>query len=462
MKGGFRNKVSDIDFKYTLSAERIFWVKTFYPILNSLVSNISEIDYASYRYSGDLNINVKIAELQQFELDDIQPVVFGEDNNTNIVGNIQDDMVQFTTDGLHYNFFGGIVYELLSDAYPLVQLSNYTDPTGDIDIKICVNQGIISSEREYGLKYEGDEVPMLNKSGMCNQLYNHAAEWIFHKLYIIAQTIPINETPFLVHFDIAEYGDYQYLSTVEVGNIHIVSFIERNAIKVQLVAKIDNGVTVCVDHLVEFLIVEQLGLINIPIERQTMIINDKRGNNLQIQDWYGLFVDNIEAYTRRAIYITDMVRGEYHKAINHTCRLLYLFELLKICRPQIDNQTVYLCIYRFTRTNSLGSSSSKTYAYYKVVNDNLTIVYIHMIHFLLAYGDVLDFYNARRQIKGVPKYHQIAVYNHINKLVIHNARSKSIPQLLLASISRRLSANGNGTCKRRKYKQKKHTKHTKR
>ena len=49
--GGLR-AVDDNDFKYTLEAGRIEFIKVIYPHLDTIITNINNINWGSYSYTG--------------------------------------------------------------------------------------------------------------------------------------------------------------------------------------------------------------------------------------------------------------------------------------------------------------------------------------------------------------------------------------------------------------------------
>ena len=249
MIGGFKNKVSDIDFKYTTDPSRIFWVKTFYPHLGTLVSAIQRIDYNSYEYTGNFIFKLEILERDNSN----------EENPYDYLYKVEH--IHLDRDSLSYYFFGGICYELLNDFNKTPPLSNYVDPTGDIDIAIMVpeitpSKKLISEWNKIN-KYDGYNVNTLFFDESINPYYLDIAKWIHSNLLSIVEELNINIRE-SIEFDISEYQIENKLEMIDVvvRNAHVILYIEgSHTIKVQLIYKIRNseGLEV-IDHLVEFLV----------------------------------------------------------------------------------------------------------------------------------------------------------------------------------------------------------------
>jgi len=137
--GGLR-EVDDSDFKYTLDAGRIEFIKAIYPHLDTIVNNINGIKWGSYSYTGPDILTKVFTHVHGDVL---------EDNSTAFVPPSEDEEVAKVvflktvpvyirnTDPIDITYLGGIVYELLNKTYnETVGLLQYCDPTSDIDINV--------------------------------------------------------------------------------------------------------------------------------------------------------------------------------------------------------------------------------------------------------------------------------------------------------------------------------------
>ena len=418
MIGGFKNKVTDIDFKYTTDPSRIFWVKTFYPHLGKLVHAIRTIDYKSYAYSGPYTFTVQYsAGWKKPFVPNPYLLVFDEQ-----VINIK---------GLDCNFFGGICYELLNDSSRNTPpLSNYVDPTGDIDIAIICNFPEETKEMtdkwvDVG-DYAGCKATLIIKYSSdlrkVNDYYLDAAHWIHSKLVDIATGLQL-DIPNSVDFNISEYDIRDRLEFIDViiGKSHVIMYVEGDTtIKIQLIYKIVNsdGLSV-IDHVAEFLITPPEDNM---YERKFQTIKD----GIEIQDMESLFTDNFEAHQKRARLIqTEILQ---HKPINHTARILYLFEYIK--QNQIEvNWRDYYGIFKDFMGHRSYKEYNKSLMYYKITKGGVFERFdLNFMDVLSAYGDIINAGGLHSSPYNDEKY------TMIQALVLNNVRGKSIPQSLKDSI----------------------------
>ena len=425
MIGGFKNKVTDIDFKYTTDPSRIVWVKTFYPHLGTLVNAIQSINYNSYEYAGTCIFRIKQT-----------PKGSDQSTYTFIIENI------IPNSKLGYYFFGGICYELLNDSSKNnPPLSNYVDPTGDIDVIVKVPEPrikkLIKLFKTFE-NYDGYDILVLFGKNV-NPYYTHIARWIYSKFVSVVEGLNLNIDG-SVPFEINEYVNAIF-ADVKVGNAHVVMYLENeNTIKIQLVFKIvSEGMTV-IDHVVEF-------LISPPVyqdELQTIVVKDKQ---IHMQDMMSLFRDNFDAHQKRTQIVRVNDNTKYHKVINHTSRILYLLEYLnqnRIADPDLLESFNSYIIEPFTRKPSY-TEFNQSLIYYRINKGVFEIAYIKLSDLLSAYCRV---FNANGATNICDAYDE-EKYNIIQQLVLHNVREKSIPMSLKMSIVSRRIASGIKKTKRR-------------
>lgn len=137
--GGLR-AVDDNDFKYTLDAGRIEFIKVIYPHLDTIITNINNINWGSYSYTGPDILTKVFTNLNGNELEDtndkyVEPS--GDEEVAKVVFLKTVPVYISKTDPIDITYLGGIVYELLNKTYNnTVDLLQYCDPTSDIDINI--------------------------------------------------------------------------------------------------------------------------------------------------------------------------------------------------------------------------------------------------------------------------------------------------------------------------------------
>jgi hypothetical protein len=426
MIGGFKSKVTDIDFKYTTKPSRIFWVKTFYPHLGKLVHAIREIDYNSYEYSGPYTFTVQYST--------------GWNNYRPNPNRLVFDEHVIDIKRLECNFFGGICYELLNDSSRNTPpLSNYVDPTGDIDIAIICRFPDETKEMtdkwNEGGEYNGCVATLvINSLGVrkVNDYYLHAARWIHSKLVEIVAHLQL-DIPNSVDFDISEYYIQDTLEFIDiiVGKSHVIMYVEGgHTIKIQLIYKIvsEDGITI-LDHVVEFLIT--------PPEDDLYIRKVQIIGGAEIQNMMDLFNDNLEAHQKRAhLILTD----DRHKPINHTARILYLFEYIKQNNLLINWRNYYGVFMGFIDHPSY-NLHNQSLMYYKIMKGVFESFDLKFTDVLSAYGDII-------KSGGLGSFpYKDANYTMIQALVLNNVREKSIPKSLKDSInSTRVKAESRSVC----------------
>jgi hypothetical protein len=434
MIGGFKNKVSDIDFKYTIDPSRIFWVKTFYPHLGKLVSAIQNIDYKSYTYNGDCNYII----------------VFGDDRKTEVGDTI---VIDVKRDTLNYSFFGGICYELLNDSSKnRPSLSDYVDPTGDIDVIVEIPIPVPDKDTldiwEMVNPIDGCKCELIDMLGYLNPYYRDIALWIHITFVEIVAQLQL-DIPNSVDFDIGEYyiqNTFDFREEI-VGKSHVIMYVEGgHTIKIQLIYKIvseDGGIAV-IDHVVEFLITTSQSK-----QARQLTIKDSVVN---IQSMLDLFIDNFEAHQKRTSFILKGDVSKYHKPINHTCRILYLFEYMT--RNRLES---YDWLNSFKRKIIDPFKSHRAYntfngslIYYKIIKGVFKLDYLSLDDIINAYCHIFMINHVIGVCSNMDGMRQLnEKYLMIQALILNNVREKSIPQSLKASINRlRVDAGKRKTIKK--------------
>lgn len=349
--GGIRKSLVDVDFKYIEDPTRIIWSKSVTPNAQKIIDLVETIPYNNCRYDGDIYFEILKIKDQDEEDEEIP-----EENDgyikINIAESLQNEVnmtqkKKYTENLITYNFFGGIVYELLNDRYPNVNLHKYVDPTSDIDVLLLTNYNIIDylqkkinldKKQTIGYNFKSKYTLICqNENGilMINPYTKNIADFLYDYLLnhlnelnlYFDNSVPFKDDEYYAINDAVRNIDLGY-RTNEVGetNAKLISYFDENfqTFRIQLVLKIQSGEHQIIDHFFEFLIgyhkYNDLPLVS------RLSINDKV---YQISSLNSLFLDNLEAYKKRESLIIRNTIETRHKGINHTCRFIYLLDLIK-------------------------------------------------------------------------------------------------------------------------------------
>lgn len=349
--GGIRKSLVDVDFKYIEDPTRIIWSKSVTPNAQKIIDLVETIPYNNCRYDGDIYFEILKIKDQDEEDEEIP-----EENDgyikINIAESLQNEVnmtqkKKYTENLITYNFFGGIVYELLNDRYPNVNLHKYVDPTSDIDVLLLTNYNIIDylqkkinldKKQTIGYNFKSKYTLICqNENGilMINPYTKNIADFLYDYLLnhlnelnlYFDNSVPFKDDEYYAINDAVRNIDLGY-RTNEVGetNAKLISYFDENfqTFRIQLVLKIQSGEHQIIDHFFEFLIgyhkYDDLPSVS------RLSINDKV---YQISSLNSLFLDNLEAYKKRESLIIRNTIETRHKGINHTCRFIYLLDLIK-------------------------------------------------------------------------------------------------------------------------------------
>ncbi len=339
-------KLHNYNFKYTVSKERIVWCKNVYNGLSQLISIVKNIRWEEYEFNDECEISL-------MEEDDIYSAPKLKRMHTKPAT-------------LKYEILGGATYELLNKInYPNVNLRDFMDPTGDADITITMptlyNDEISEDENFYDVA-----IPLLESDGRMHTYLRTTIEWCFNKILEQLNMHDLSALfPNSVPFDIAEYSEIPIESRVSDlifrdviipnSHCHLVSFYasNMNLFKIQLVIKIADSNVVKIDHLIEFIFNDFMytktydnknyivNIIHFPNFQGKQIeldyCKDLQTPNISgykcdieynINNLSTLFKSNFNAYEFRQGVFIKKKKNEYHKAINHIGRIIYLLELV--------------------------------------------------------------------------------------------------------------------------------------
>lgn len=306
LKGGNKN----LRFRYTKNSSRIKWTETLYPYGLQLMKEISKIPWNTYKFEG------------------INPIVFMEDpDNLDKVTELLELSGTAILPEPAYIILGGSACELLDHKYhKKIKLSDYVDPTSDIDIVLSMpifkpidnphpkdvyrtvlyNEGYTNLSEHYS-RWLFDEVVKLMK---------HFKENV--KLPKLAETTKENT----IETEISDLNE-------SVGPFLISRLHYEDMIKIQVTTTINNYS----EHLLEFI----LGGAKYPppnnneCEKETpkkkdfFIVNDiyvRKPNTL-------LFGQLRALINRQKNYEKSNEKHLDYKVYNHCGRILYLAKLIK-------------------------------------------------------------------------------------------------------------------------------------
>lgn len=452
IKGGIKTKISNIDFKYTLSKERKTWVKNVYSSMNLLTSIISDIPWNTYQFNDNAIITI---------------VGFEDDENANIISENEINVIS-NPNGIKYSFLGGICYELLSDYYKNVEMSWFIDPTGDIDINVVVpfiekneeiKKIVTDNAKLYpSYAYISAKLTLMNTDNVINPYYKNIIDWILLEMQNRLIQLDLNKSiPNSVEFDISEYDDIPTKNKTEsmgfndivIGNIHLVSYISNtsndelienfegrlNDIRIQIIVKIVENNISKIDHLLEIIIPCNPNIIPdvVGFKKEKVFNNfilDINDKTYSIDNLDKLADDNIIAYNSRLEFIQNMDKNNIHKTLNHVGRLLYLYELAKnnLNDPQLLSSVENMNLFTILNMNKILTKEKKDHLtkmipentpkteittynkkydietseysrnnaslkFYKLISNNNFVIYdIKIMDFIQAYIDVFSIY----------------------------------------------------------------------
>jgi|688.fasta_scaffold36384_2 hypothetical protein len=365
MKGGgltFSTVLSDapkltnydnLDFRYTFSKNRIKWITNIYPYSYIFLEIPNLIEWNEFQYIGSCEICTQNPEDNPEENPEDNPTF-----NPNLISNDElykysIGLVSSTSDLPKYIFFGGCVYEIISRKYPKVNLNEFIDPTGDIDILLQLpklkllntdikNDVPTNFNQDYYFFVQSDKTNETDPPTWLNSYICALGKWLVESITnVLTLELDTPEKirtmfPDIKEFDIDRYDELKpYYKKEKLGYnlkdihglIYIASFIVGDMYKIQVIMKIGNEI----DHVLEFvyagIVCKHKSYFRTNNKDETYFNIDINGIEYKIDDVSELIIGNLSAYAIRNKIIHEKYKISYHKAINHVGRLLYLLEL---------------------------------------------------------------------------------------------------------------------------------------
>uniref|UniRef100_A0A6C0IRE3 Uncharacterized protein n=1 Tax=viral metagenome TaxID=1070528 RepID=A0A6C0IRE3_9ZZZZ len=389
--GGLEPLLKVPNFKYTFNLTRKLFIGYVYPYADYFINSITNIPFEQYSYTGN-------TEYINYE-DDVQTIQPCNSTNSPV-----------------YILTGGSVYEVLNKKFNNIDLYDYCDATGDIDVSLYPPK--LTTDLDAGVKF-------LSVDGKITSFYSNFTTWVFQNMVKnikSIQTLFINEQGF-VNFDIEDYQDipskYKHsdfgYNIERLGKFYVVAFLndDKTMFKIQVVCKIQDSNISSIDHVIEIIIPlpeddpefcpsdESYK----PPSFNTIEINQQKFN---VQMFGGLIRDNISAYTERKNIYGKPNQNEFiHKSINHIARLFYLYELIYRNHDVYDfkqntfNNLLFLYGMQKKKINEL-----KFLYYYKIVDNKFNTIKVDTRFFLNSYLNliILDNYTYNNFKNQNPDY----------------------------------------------------------
>jgi hypothetical protein len=392
-KGGLDPLIKVPKFKYTFNEGRKLLIGTIYPYADYLIECVVKMPYESYSYNGfcECKVDNSIPDEEGF--------------NPNNTSNIEEKIFNCESVGHPvYWFVGGTVYEMLKKKFSNVNLYDYCDATGDIDVTL--NLPALVNESNHNEELELD-IPLLNKSNKLASFYNHFTSWAFENLVKNFKKIELlfKNIDDIVEFDINDYKDiiaqhkvsdlgYKY---EKVGKMYVVAFLAKTTdnIKVQIVCKVQNNNISIIDHVLEIMIAEHSTVVPLSYkwteskpQYTTITLN---GNNYNIQNYNKLIENNISAYLeRKGTYGSSNVFEHIHKSINHIARLFYLYELFYNNQISFDFKKFDSLLFFHLFIAQKNREQLEFLYYYKIIDEKFYTIKVNTKFFLNAYYEIIN------------------------------------------------------------------------
>jgi hypothetical protein len=309
-------------FKYTKDVKRVTWNKHTYPIGEYIIQLVQNIPWKDYSFEGKINF-----------------LNYTEDDDDNLIPEwIEHTIKTKPIDKFPYYFFGGCVYEILNNEFKQLgnSLHNYTDPTGDVDVRLClpnieIKEKVKDDYSDFMFEPDGKNNKGKDKFKM-NAFVDNYTKWIFNNVKEQLNKIPkqlfekiFADTIEFEYKDEAEgvFADLSY----RIQNLWIIRTIVNGMIKIQMTVKY-KGMTEP-DHILEFVLPAQPNLDERPQDiyridsldrfaNKYIVIKDK----IPIESFYELYMANVRAGKERLELLDD--DELHHKFYNHIQRLLFL------------------------------------------------------------------------------------------------------------------------------------------
>lgn len=397
-KGGLDPLIKVPKFKYTFNEGRKLLIGTIYPYADYLIECVVKMPYESYSYNGfcECPIDYSIPSEKGF--------------NPYDTSNFKETKFNCESHGHPvYWFVGGTVYEMLKKKFNNVNLYDYCDATGDIDVTLKPPALVINANELNDNEASDLGIPFLNESNKLASFYNHFTSWAFENLVKNFKKIELlfKNIDDIVEFDINDYKDiiaehkvsdlgYKY---EKVGKMYVVAFLNKTTdnMKVQIVCKVQNNKISIIDHVLEIMIAKEITVHPESLSEWTEKTKTSyttitlNGNNYNIQNYNNLIDNNISAYLqRKETYDSSNVLEHIHKSINHIARLFYLYELFYKNRNSFDFKKFDSLLFFHLFIAQKNREQLEFLYYYKIIDEKFYTIKVNTKFFLNAYYEIIN------------------------------------------------------------------------
>ena len=370
-------------FKYTFNEERKLFIGYLYPYADYFINCVTSMPFDSYSFSG----NCEYIHYNPSEKSETQK--------------IQEILPCSSIDPPLYHFFGGSVYEILNKKFNNVNLYDYCDATGDIDVALYL------PKLKYNGEFEDYSVLFFNIDGHITSYYSDFTKWTFENMVKNVESIQLlfSKMDNVVPFDIAQYSDikdeFKYegfgYCVKQIGKVYVVGFLteDRTMFKIQVVCKIEDSEVSVIDHVIEIVIAlptirNLLSPADDAYSRPDVVPIILNTKTYKIQTFNHLVGDNISAYIQRKGAYGKINESEFiHKSVNHIARLFYLFELIYQNQTSDEFEINKIALLSITFMKPAELKELEFLYYYKIINDAFHTIRVETRFFLNAYFQII-------------------------------------------------------------------------
>lgn len=335
-------------------------MKHIFPYGDTIISIVQAIPWTTFRWEGTLPLWTETTPPEKREEDE------------RVFEKMDVGIIATTEDNFYYNYFGGTVYEILNnqpEVKAIVNLRDYVDPTGDIDVKIRMPRIIFVKpvENDFLNYFYTENAP--TKTNM-NDLLQDYTKWIF--LNMKAQIEKIPEQIFnqifadAAHFENDEDSELVHADLIfERNNVKLLRTHLFKMIKIQLSVKFEKAHKP--EHLLEFVLPLFISPGDAEVLKNPNFDDIMKIREYPVEKFNKLIEGNIDALKERIAIINNAKLS--HKAYNHIGRLRFLNKIAPLFVPVVDpkkpNTPEYKELYKLT------SSVSKVMAFLLDANESL-------------------------------------------------------------------------------------------
>lgn len=305
------------------NTNRATWVEALVPYGNQIISQLPNINWNSFEYTGPVEVDVPESENAGFSLAAVNRTLSGR------------EIIEATAkSGKNpYGVFGGAACELWASVIPVPNIRDFVDPTGDIDVKIRLP--LLTVLKDHTGEYDDPTMYLATEDGFTD-LGDQYSRWLFNEVVRVYSPLAKDfDKPVFSVPDISEDDELKLADIAEFyGNLLFTRMITRDKsnIKVQVSIKVTTETSTVVNHLLEFLIITS---------GQSYSPTEPSIRGIPVPPPWQLFTEQVKGLTGRSEVVLAYWQKKpakmgkvnkiqsFHKIDNHCGRLLYLALLQK-------------------------------------------------------------------------------------------------------------------------------------